>query len=212
MRYVFEGEEESGSVHFDEWLQANRHRLDADVVVSDTGFFEGNHPAITIGLRGLMYLPARRDGSRAPTCTRARTAATSRPAIALARIITALKHPDGSVAVPGFYDEVRVISAEEHAEFARLPLDEAAFVEKLGVPELFGEAEFLPLERRGARPTLDVNGLWGGFQGEGSKTIIPAHAHAKISCRLVPDMDPVQTFERVKAAVLAVDVPVCASR
>ncbi|MFN8623191.1 MAG: dipeptidase [Chloroflexota bacterium] len=208
VRYVFEGEEESGSVHFDEWLQANRHRLDADVVVvSDTGFFEGNHPAITIGLRGLMYCQLDVTGPALDLHSGTYGGNVQNPAIALARIITALKHPDGSVAVPGFYDEVRVISAEEHAEFARLPLDEAAFVEKLGVPELFGEAEFLPLERRGARPTLDVNGLWGGFQGEGSKTIIPAHAHAKISCRLVPDMDPVQTFERVKAAILAVDVP-----
>jgi acetylornithine deacetylase/succinyl-diaminopimelate desuccinylase-like protein len=129
------------------------------------------------------------------------------PAIALARIITALKHEDGSVAVEGFYDEVRTLSAEERAEFARLPLDEAAFVAKLGVPALFGEPGFLPLERRGARPTLDVNGIWGGFQGEGSKTIIPAHAHAKVSCRLVPDMDPRRTFERVRDAVLAVQVP-----
>jgi acetylornithine deacetylase/succinyl-diaminopimelate desuccinylase-like protein len=129
------------------------------------------------------------------------------PANALARIIAALRHPDGRVAVPGFYDDVRELSPEERGEFARLPFDEPAFAAEIGVPQLFGEPGFSPLERRGARPTLDVNGIWGGFQGEGSKTIIPARAHAKLSCRLVPDMDPARTFELVRDAILAVDVP-----
>jgi acetylornithine deacetylase/succinyl-diaminopimelate desuccinylase-like protein len=117
-----------------------------------------------------------------------------------------LKTPDGVVAVPGFYDEVRTLNERERAEVARLPFDEAAFREEHGLLELFGDPEFSPLERRGARPTLDVNGLWGGFSGEGSKTIIPAHAHAKISCRLVADMDAQRTFERVRDFLLA-DVP-----
>ena len=208
VRYVFEGEEESGSTNFDAWLAANRHRLDGDVVVvSDTGFFEGNHAALTIGLRGLMYAQIDVTGPTLDLHSGTYGGNVQNPAIALARIITALKRENGSIAVEGFYDEVRVLSEVERAEFARLPLDEAAFVRKLGVPELFGEPGFLPLERRSARPTLDVNGIWGGFQGEGSKTIIPAHAHAKVSCRLVPDMDPRRTFERVRDAVLAVDVP-----
>jgi len=208
VRYVFEGEEESGSTNFDGWLEANRHRLDADIaVISDTGFFEGNHPAITIGLRGLMYAQVDVTGPTVDLHSGSYGGNVQNPAIALARIISALKTEEGVVAIPGFYDEVRQLTSREHEEFARLPLDEEAFVAHLGVPALFGEPGFLPLERRGARPTLDVNGIWGGFQGEGSKTIIPAHAHAKISCRLVPDMDPQRTFERMRDAILAVPVP-----
>jgi len=177
VRYVFEGEEESGSEHFDDWLRANQHRLTADLaVISDTGFFEGNHPAITVSLRGLMYLQVDVTGPSQDLHSGTWGGNVQNPAIALARIIAAIKAPDGSVDVPGFYDEVRAITPEEHAQYARLPLDEAVFAEGIGVPELFGEAAFLPLERRGARPTLDVNGLWGGFQGEGSKTIIPPRA------------------------------------
>jgi acetylornithine deacetylase/succinyl-diaminopimelate desuccinylase-like protein len=129
------------------------------------------------------------------------------PANALATIIAQLKNPDGSVAVPGFYDEVRPITPREHDEFARMPFDEEAFKRDHGLLELFGEPGFLPLERRGARPTLDVNGIWGGFQGEGSKTIIPALAHAKVSCRLVADMQTQRTFERVRDFVMSIAPP-----
>jgi acetylornithine deacetylase/succinyl-diaminopimelate desuccinylase-like protein len=204
IRFVFEGEEESGSTNFDTWLEANRHRLDADLaVISDTGFFEGNLPAITIGLRGLMYAQIDVTGPSVDLHSGSYGGNVQNPAIALAKIIAALKTDEGAVDVPGFYNEVRTLSDRERAEFARLPLDEAEFAEQLGVPALFGEPEFRVLERRGARPTLDVNGIWGGFQGEGSKTIIPAHAHAKISTRLVPDMDPQRTFERVRDRVMA---------
>lgn len=208
LRFVFEGEEESGSENFDLWLEGNRHRLGADlVVVSDTGFFEGNHPAITIGLRGLVYAQIDVTGPSLDLHSGTYGGNVQNPAIALARIIAALKHEDGSVAVPGFYDEVREISPREHAEYARLPLAPEDLAAKVGVPVLFGEQEYLPLERRGARPTLEVNGIWGGFTGEGQKTIIPAHAHAKISCRLVADMDPKRTFQRVRDAIMAVPVP-----
>ena len=208
VRYVFEGEEESGSTHFDTWLEANRHRLGADLaVISDTGFFEGNRPAITVGLRGLMYAQVDVTGPSVDLHSGSYGGNVQNPAIALARIVAALKNEDGSIAVPGFYAEVRMLTPREHEEFARLPLDASDFAAQLGVPELFGEPGFIPLERRGARPTLDVNGIWGGFQGEGAKTIIPAHAHAKISCRLVADMDPQRTFERVRDAVMAVPVP-----
>jgi acetylornithine deacetylase/succinyl-diaminopimelate desuccinylase-like protein len=208
VRYVFEGEEESGSTNFDSWLEANRDRLTADLaVISDTGFFEGNHPAITIGMRGLMYAQIDVTGPGLDLHSGTFGGVVQNPAVAVARIIAALKHEDGSVAVPGFYDDVRELSSTEREEFARLPLDEAAFTKSLGVTELHGEPGFGVLERRGARPTLDVNGMWSGFTGEGSKTIIPAHAHAKISCRLVPDMDPLRTFERVRDAILAVPTP-----
>ncbi|MDP8904947.1 MAG: dipeptidase [Chloroflexota bacterium] len=208
VRFVFEGEEESGSTHFDGWVAANVERLAADVaVISDTGFYEGNLPAITIGLRGLMYAQIDVSGARLDLHSGSFGGTVQNPANALAAIVAALKNGDGSVAVPGFYDEVRPLSERERSEFARLPFDEAAFRAEHGLLDLFGEPDFTPLERRGARPTLDVNGIWGGFQGEGSKTIIPAHAHAKVSCRLVPDMDPQRTFERLRAHVLAVAPP-----
>lgn len=129
------------------------------------------------------------------------------PVNALVRILATLRDGDGRVLVPDFYDEVPTLSEEVRAEFARLPFDEAAFADEIGVSELFGEPGFSPVERRGVRPTLDICGIYGGFQGEGSKTIIPAHAHAKVSCRLAPGMDPTRTFERVRDAILAVEVP-----
>ncbi|MEO7118557.1 MAG: dipeptidase [Candidatus Limnocylindrales bacterium] len=204
VRYVFEGEEESGSVNFDAWLEANRHRLGADVaVISDTGFFEGNLPAICVGLRGLMYAQIDVTGPTLDLHSGSFGGNVQNPAIALAKIIAGLKTDSGAIDVPGFYDEVRPITERDHAEFERLPLNEEEYAHRIGVPALFGEPDLLVVERQGARPTLDVNGLWGGFQGEGSKTIIPAHAHAKISCRLVADMDPNTTFERVRERVMA---------
>jgi acetylornithine deacetylase/succinyl-diaminopimelate desuccinylase-like protein len=208
IKYVFEGEEESGSVHFDAWVVANKARLAADVtVISDTGFFEGNLPAICVGLRGLMYAQIDVTGPSLDLHSGGYGGNVQNPANALATVIAGLKNADGSVNVPGFYDEVRQISDREHEEFAKLPLDESHLSQRIGVPHLFGEPDFLPVERMGARPTLDVNGLWGGFTEEGSKTIIPAHAHAKISCRLVADMDPVKTFERVRDRVAELTPP-----
>ena len=129
------------------------------------------------------------------------------PANALAPIIAALKGPDGRIRIPGFYDEVQPLSDADRAAIAALPLDEEALRDEIGVPALVGEQGFSVLERRGARPTLDVNGIWGGFQGEGAKTIIPAHAHAKVSCRLVPDQDPDVTFERLRDYVPEIAPP-----
>ena len=208
LRFVFEGEEESGSTHFDGWVAANLERLGADLaVISDTGFHEGNLPAITIGLRGLMYAQIDVTGPRLDLHSGSFGGNVQNPANALAAIVARLRNEDGSVAVPGFYDEVRQLGERERAEFARIPFDEGAFRADHGLQPLFGEPDFYPLERKGARPTLDVNGIWGGFQGEGSKTIIPAHAHAKVSCRLVPDMDPQRTFERLRDYVAAIRPP-----
>jgi acetylornithine deacetylase/succinyl-diaminopimelate desuccinylase-like protein len=208
LRLVFEGEEEIGSANFEAWLMANRARLAADlVVISDSNFYEGNHPAITTSLRGNIYLQVDVVGPSLDLHSGQFGGLVQNPANALARILAALRHPDGRVAVPGFYDEVAEPSAAQVAAQARLPFSDGEMAARLGVPELFGEPGYPPLIRRGARPTLDVCGLWGGFTGEGSKTIIPAHAHAKVSCRLVGDMGPQRTFERVRDAVLAVDVP-----
>lgn len=205
IRVVMEGEEESGSDNFEPWVVANRDRLKSDlVVISDTGFYEGNHPAITVGLRGLVYTQIDVVGSKVDLHSGSFGGNVQNPANALATIIARLKNDDGSVAVPGFYDEVRELTPRDHEEYARLPFNEAEFVREHGLHSLFGDPRFAPLERRGARPTLDVNGIWGGFQGEGSKTIIPAHAHAKVSCRLVADMDVDTTFNRLRDYIMSV--------
>lgn len=208
LRFVFEGEEESSSVHLDAWIAANRERLAADVVfISDSGFFEGNRPAITVGLRGLMYAQIDVTGTAVDLHSGSYGGAVQNPANALASIIAALKGPDGRVCIPGFYDAVVPLTERDRAAFAGLPFDDDAYREALGLPALFGEEGFGTLERRGARPTLDVNGLWGGFTGEGSKTIIPAHAHAKVSCRLVANQDPDLIFEQFRREVLRLAPP-----
>jgi acetylornithine deacetylase/succinyl-diaminopimelate desuccinylase-like protein len=208
VRYVFEGEEESTSVHLDTWLANNRDRLAADaVIISDTGFFEGNLPAITIGLRGMMYVQVDVVLSPVDLHSGSYGGVVSNPAVALAQIVTALKGPDGRIRIPGFYDDVRALSDAENAALAELPFDEERFRADTHVPALVGEAGYSTLERKGARPTLDVNGIWGGFQGEGSKTIIPGDAHAKISCRLVADQEPDDIFAKFDAYVAEVAPP-----
>lgn len=208
LKFVFEGEEESHSTHLEPWLAANRERLAADVaVISDSGFFDGNLPALTIGLRGLEYVQIDVTGSPVDLHSGSYGGAVQNPANALAEIIARLKGPDGRIRIPGFYDDVVPLSTADRAALAALPFDEDAYRESLGLPALFGEAGFTTLERRGARPTLDVNGLWGGFQGVGSKTIIPAKAHAKVSCRLVANQDPRRIFEALRDYVLEIAPP-----
>jgi acetylornithine deacetylase/succinyl-diaminopimelate desuccinylase-like protein len=208
VRYVFEGEEESGSEHLDPWLSANSARLAADVaLISDTGFHEGNIPAITLSLRGLMYAQIDVRLAGGDLHSGSYGGAVANPAIALAQIVTALKGPDGRIRVPGFYDAVREPTQAERDAIATLPFDEEDFRTKTGVPALVGESGYSTLERKTIRPTLDVNGMWSGFQGEGSKTIIPAVAHAKLSTRLVADQDPADIFEKLRAFVLEIAPP-----
>ena len=208
VRYLFEGEEESGSVNLDHWLEQNQARLAADlVVISDTGFFDGNVPAITTGLRGLMYAQIDVVGHDVDLHSGSFGGAVENPANALAQIIAGLKGPDGRIRIPGFYDDVAPLSETDRGDFAALPFDEAAYLERLGLPALVGEVGYTTLERRGGRPTLDVNGIWGGFTGAGSKTIIPAHAHAKVSCRLVVSQDPDRVFAQLRAYVEQIAPP-----
>jgi len=208
VKYVFEGEEESSSVHLDGWLTAARERLSADVaIISDTGFFEGNVPAITLSLRGMMYAQIDVVGTAVDLHSGGYGGVVQNPANALAVIIAALKGPDGRIRIPGFYDDVLALSDVDRAAIAALPFDEESYRRNLGLPALVGEVGYTTLERRGTRPTLDVNGLWGGFQGDGSKTIIPAHAHAKVSCRLVAAQDPDRIFEAFRAFVEEIAPP-----
>jgi acetylornithine deacetylase/succinyl-diaminopimelate desuccinylase-like protein len=202
LRFVFEGEEESGSTHLDAWLEANRDRLGADVaVISDTDFFEGNRPAICLGVRGLLYAQIDVTGPSRDLHSGAYGGAVENPIHGLAVVLASLKGPDGRILIPGFYDEVVDIDPAERASISALPFDEDAYRLSLGVPALAGERGYTTVERKTARPTLDVNGIWGGFSGEGAKTIIPAEAHAKLSCRLVPDQRPTEIFRTLEEHV-----------
>ena len=208
LRLVFEGEEESSSVHLDPWLLANAGRLGADVaLVADAGFFEGNLPAITVGLRGMCAAEIHVSGPFQDVHSGGHGGVIENPINALAAIISALKGPDGRIRIPGFYDDVVALSEADRAAVAALPFDEEAYRAALGVPALAGETGWTTLERRGARPTFDVNGIWGGFQGEGSKTIIPGRASAKVTCRLVADQDPDRIFALLRDHVLAIAPP-----
>jgi acetylornithine deacetylase/succinyl-diaminopimelate desuccinylase-like protein len=208
VKYLFEGEEESSSVHLDAWLATEHERLGADVaIISDSGFFEGNLPAITLSLRGIMYAQIEVVGTAVDLHSGSYGGAVQNPANALATIIAGLKGPDGRIRVPGFYDDVVPLSEADRAALAALPFDEAAYQRQLGLPALVGEVGYTTLERRGVRPTLDVNGIWSGFAGEGSKTIIPAHAYAKVSCRLVADQEPDRIFEAFRSYVEEIAPP-----
>ena len=204
LRIVFEGEEESTSPSLPGWLEANLNRLGADVaLISDTSFFEGNIPAITQSLRGIMYAQIDVQGGPVDLHSGGYGGAVQNPGNALAWILAELKDRDGVIQIPGFYDDVVPLTDAERARIAELPFDDEAFRARIDVAALAGESDYGTLERIGTRPTLDVNGLWGGFQGAGSKTIIPAHAHAKVSSRLVPNQDPRAIFEALRAFVAA---------
>lgn len=191
LKFLIEGEEEIASEHLDRFLAANRELLRADVaVVSDSAWFARGVPSICYGLRGITYLQVNVKGPDSDLHSGSFGGAVANPAQVLCEIIAGLKDAHGRVNVPGFYDRVRPLSPEERRQFASLPFDEEEYRRELGVPALFGEEGYTTLERVWARPTLEVNGIWGGFTGEGSKTVLPARASAKISCRLVPDQDP----------------------
>jgi acetylornithine deacetylase/succinyl-diaminopimelate desuccinylase-like protein len=202
LKFVIEGEEESSSIHLDGWLEANKDRLKADfAVISDTGFFEGNIPSITVGLRGIVYFQLDVTGSDIDLHSGGYGGAVDNPINALCAIVAALKGPDGRIRVPGFYEDVVELTELDRAALAKLPFHEEEYRESLGVARLHGEPGYTTLERLGGRPTLDVCGIWGGFEGEGPMTIIPAHAHAKISARIVANQDPERTFQQIAAYI-----------
>ncbi len=199
LKFIFEGEEEIGSVHLDEFMRRYRDLLRADmVVVSDTSWFANDVPSLTYGLRGLAYFQVDLQGPAHDVHSGQYGGAVGNPAWALVQMLASLKDEQDHVTIPGFYDAVRPISPQERNAWQELPFDEPAYRAMLGVPALHGEQGYSVLERLWARPTLEINGIWGGFTGEGSKTIIPARASAKLSCRLVPDQDPEQIADLVE--------------
>ena len=191
VKFVIEGEEEVGSENLDQFLAARRDQLRSDIaVISDTSQYAPNIPAITYGLRGILACEVLLHGPQQDLHSGIFGGAITNPANALTRLIASLHDQHGRVQIPGFYDDVLPLTAAERASFAALPFHEADFFASVGVTAGWGETSFTSTERRWARPTCDVNGLTAGYQGEGPKTIIPAWASAKLTCRLVPDQDP----------------------
>jgi acetylornithine deacetylase/succinyl-diaminopimelate desuccinylase-like protein len=198
VKFLIEGEEEIGSPNLVPFIDTHAELLAADIVlISDGAMAAPDTPTITYGLKGLAYLEVHVRGAAMDLHSGAFGGAAPNPINGLAKMIAALHDDAGRVAVPGFYDAVLDITPEEREVFGRAPFDEAALMEELGVSALPGEAGYTALERLWARPTLDCNGIGGGFQGEGSKTVIPAHAMAKISCRLVPNQTPQEITQKL---------------
>ncbi len=200
LKFLIEGEEEVGSHNLEPFIDAHRELLKADVVVvSDTSQFAKGQPAITYGLRGIVGFELRLTGPKRDLHSGTFGGAVANPANALVRLLSALHNDRGEVQVPGFYDDVEPISAREKAEFERLAFREADFCAQVGVRELFGESGYSTLERRWTRPTCDINGLTSGYQGEGSKTVLPSTASAKLTFRLVPKQDPAKIGAALEA-------------
>ena len=207
VKFMFEGEEEIGSRHLDAFVHEHKALLAADAVLSaDGAMWRVDEPSLTVASRGLCGLELTLTAASKDLHSGRHGGGVANPLHAMAQLIASLHEPDGRVAVDGFYDEVRELSPAERAAIAALPYDERAYLAQVGAPSGFGEPGYSTLERQWARPTLEVNGMWGGYQGPGQKTVIPGDAHAKITSRLVPDQRPDDVLTRV-ARHLEANVP-----
>jgi acetylornithine deacetylase/succinyl-diaminopimelate desuccinylase-like protein len=196
--FVIEGEEEVGSSSLASFLRKYRAELACDaIVISDTGMPTLKHPALTYALRGIIGFEVTLRGPSRDLHSGIFGGTVDNPAMALCQLLGKLRDDNGHVTIPGFYEGVQPLSAYERKQFARLPFNARDYQKFLGVPRLFGERSFTPLEQRSTRPTLEINGLTSGYQGEGSKTIVPAWARAKITVRLVPNQEPAQVMKRI---------------
>ncbi|MEX1311815.1 MAG: dipeptidase [Candidatus Sulfomarinibacteraceae bacterium] len=206
--FAVEGEEEEGSEGLEKLLESHRELLAADIaVISDSPFFAAGCPSVCYGLRGIATAEIRVDGPSTDLHSGNYGGAVANPAEFLARILNDLKDRNGRITIDGFYDDVIELSQSEREGFASLPFDEDTFCRDLGVKAPYGEEGFSTLERIWARPSLEVNGLVGGFGGEGSKTIVPAHATAKVSMRLVPEQNPDTVIDLLERHIRATAPP-----
>ncbi len=191
VKFLFEGEEEIGSRHLDEFITHHKELLAAAVVLSaDGAMWRIDEPSLTVASRGLAGLELTLTAASKDLHSGRHGGGVANPLHAMARLIASLHEPNGRVAVAGFYEKVRDLSLADRNAIKALPFDERAYLVQVGAPAVFGEPGYSTLERQWARPTLEVNGMWGGYEGPGQKTVIPSDAHAKITCRLVPDQDP----------------------
>ena len=190
IKFMIEGEEEVGSDNLEDFVKANKEKLACDIIlISDTGMIAQDQPSITTGLRGLSYMEVTVTGPNRDLHSGLYGGSVQNPINVLCEIITKLRDDNKKITIPGFYEDVIELSTEERAEMDKAPLDLEEFKNSIGIEAIEGEKGFNTEERRSIRPTLDVNGIWGGYTGEGAKTVIPSKAHAKISMRLVPDQD-----------------------
>jgi acetylornithine deacetylase/succinyl-diaminopimelate desuccinylase-like protein len=191
VKFMIEGEEEVGSDNLGDFAVANKERLKADIIlVSDTGMLANDIPSITTGLRGLSYVEVEVTGPNRDLHSGLYGGCVANPINVLNKMIASLHDENNHITIPGFYDKVIELSAEERAEMAKAPFSHEAYCKALDIEDTFGEKGYSTMERGSIRPTLDVNGIWGGYIGEGAKTVIASKAYAKISMRLVPDQDP----------------------
>ncbi len=200
IKFLVEGEEESGSGAIIRYVPQHATDLAADaVLISDTHIYAADRPAILYGLRGMWRAQITVTGPSQDLHSGSYGGAIHNANQALAEILAALHDTQGRVTVPGFYDDVRILSAAERENLARVPYGDQEILADSGAAAVYGEPEYTVVERTGARPTLEINGMWGGFTGEGFKTVIPSKAFAKISCRLVPNQDPARIGKQVTA-------------
>ncbi len=198
VKLLLEGEEEIGSAHLDEFVADHAAALAADFVLSaDGAMWRLDLPTVTVSSRGLCALEITLSGAAKDLHSGRHGGAVANPLQALSALLAGLHASDGSVAVPGFHDRVRPPSDVMRQEIAAVPFDEAEYLRSIGAPEGAGEAGWTLLERNWLRPTLELNGIWGGYNGPGTKTVIPSEAHAKITCRLVPDQDPAEILDAI---------------
>jgi acetylornithine deacetylase/succinyl-diaminopimelate desuccinylase-like protein len=191
LKCLFEGQEEIGSPQLPDFVAAQRPLLACDLVINaDGGQWAEDQPSLGIGTKGIAGIQIDVRGAASDLHSGIYGGAVANPIAALAQILASMRAPDGRIAVAGFYDQVVPLTPADRALIGAVPFDEAAYKARIGVDELVGEPGYSPLEQLWARPTLEINGIWGGFQGEGIKTVLPSEAHAKITCRLVANQDP----------------------
>lgn len=191
VKFMIEGEEEVGSTHLGEFVRANKERLKADVIlISDTSIIANDVPSITVGLRGLSYVEVEVTGPNRDLHSGVYGGAVANPINVLSHMISSLFDENLHITIPGFYDDVEEVSAAERQLMNEAPFDLQAYQKDLDIDAVEGEQGYTPLEHTSIRPSLDVNGIWGGYIGEGAKTVLPSKAYAKISMRLVPNQDP----------------------
>jgi acetylornithine deacetylase/succinyl-diaminopimelate desuccinylase-like protein len=190
VKFMIEGEEEVGSNNLGDFCRNNRERLAADVIlISDTSMIANDIPSIDVGLRGLSYVEVEVTGPNRDLHSGVYGGAVANPINVLCSMIAGMHDENRHITIPGFYDDVNELSADERAELNKAPFDLDAYKQDLDIADVMGEKGFTTLERTGIRPTLDVNGIWGGYIGEGAKTVLPSKAYAKISMRLVPNQN-----------------------
>jgi len=204
VKFLIEGEEEIGSPNLGSFIQSHTDLLACDFALNpDGGIYRPDLPTITYALRGMAYFEVRLYGPAHDLHSGVFGGAVHNPAQVLCELIAGMHDDQGRVTLPGFYDRVRQLDLEERQELSRLPVNETTILEMTGAPALWGETGYTPVERTGARPTLEVNGFYSGFIGEGIKTVLPARSMAKLSCRLVPDQDPFEVHQQLLAYLKA---------